>query len=117
MLARANRIVRADDYRNTVRRGRKSATAHCVVYLRQQPSAEPGQVPPPRFGFIVSKAVGNAVTRNTIRRRLKAIAHANLDSVPPGTDVVIRALPSVVEAGWLILHDEITRVMDKGVKA
>ena len=123
MLARANRIVRADDYRNTVRRGRKSATAHCVVYLRMRngasgadASSASGPVPA-RFGFIVSKAVGNAVTRNTIRRRLKAIAHENLESVPSGTDVVIRALPSVVEVGWPILLDEITRVMDKGVKA
>ena len=117
MLARANRIVLADDYRNTVRRGRKSATAHCVVYLRQQAGERSVAVGPPRFGFIVSKAVGNAVIRNTIRRRLKAVAHANLESVPWGTDVVIRALPSVVEAGWPILLDEITRVMDKGVKA
>lgn len=113
MLARANRIVRADDYRNTVRRGRKSATAHCVVYVRSG-SAPAGHV---RFGFIVSKAVGNAVARNTVRRRLKAIAHERLSVLPEGTDVVIRALPGTIGVPWSTLLDEITEVIDKGLRA
>lgn len=113
MLARANRIVRADDYRNTVRRGRKSATAHCVVYVRT------GSAPTPevRFGFIVAKTVGNAVVRNTVRRRLKAIAHEKLDVLPEGTDVVIRALPGSIEVPWSTLLEEISVVIDKGVRA
>ncbi|BDZ48684.1 ribonuclease P protein component [Frondihabitans sucicola] len=126
MLARANRIVRADDYRNTVRRGRKSATAHCVVYVRVVPARElpvrdfPGQsgsarAPEVRFGFIVAKTVGNAVVRNTVRRRLKAIAHEKLSVLPQGTDVVIRALPGSIEVPWSTLLEEITEVIDKGV--
>jgi ribonuclease P protein component len=113
VLARANRIVRADDYRNTVRRGRKSATAHCVVYVRSG-SAPAGHV---RFGFIVAKTVGNAVVRNTVRRRLKAIAHEKLDVLPEGTDVVIRALPGSIDVPWSTLRDEITTVVDKGLRA
>lgn len=119
MLARANRIVRADDYRNTVRRGRKSATAHCVVYVRTgtAPTHES------RFGFIVAKPVGNAVVRNTVRRRLKAVAYETRGVLPQGTDVVIRALPGSIEAPWSTLLEEISavfegvsEVIDKGVK-
>lgn len=113
MLARANRIVRADDYRNTVRRGRKSATAHCVVYVRSSGSPTPDS----RFGFIVAKTVGNAVVRNTVRRRLKAIAHEKLPVLPQGTDVVIRALPGTIEVPWSTLLEEITEVIDKGLRA
>jgi ribonuclease P protein component len=113
VLARANRIVRADDYRNTVRRGRKSATAHGVVYVRPD-SAPAGTV---RFGFIVAKTVGNAVVRNTVRRRLKAVAHAKLSVLPEGTDVVIRALPGSIEVPWSTLLEEISVVIDKGVRA
>ncbi|RKR75829.1 ribonuclease P protein component [Frondihabitans australicus] len=142
MLARANRIVRADDYRNTVRRGRKSATAHCVVYVRsgrpapQGPAVSaPGDIAQePRFGFIVSKAVGNAVTRNTVRRRLKAVSHELLrtgvaaEFLPERTDVVIRALPGSIGVPWSTLLEEIDGVVrsimpansrgvvDKGVK-
>lgn len=124
MLSRVNRIVRADDYRNTVRRGRKSATAHFVVYVR--PDGAPS--PESRFGFIVSKAVGNAVVRNTVRRRLKGASHEILIDglggrfLPERTDVVIRALPGSIGVPWSTLLEEISGVLhgvslviDKGV--
>lgn len=129
MLARANRIVRADDYRNTVRRGRKSVTAHCVVYRRvgsQRVVSEPvvsGQGSPLRFGFIVSKQVGNAVTRNTVRRRLKGVAHEILTEArergfsPERTDIVIRALPGSIGVPWSTLLEEISTVVNEGVTA
>ena len=109
MLARANRIVRADDYRNTVRRGRKSGTAHSVVYVRRRYD---DQV---RFGFIVAKTVGNAVARNTVRRRLKHVCHDILPGVPPGTDVVVRALPGSLDVPWSTLLRDISGVVDKVV--
>jgi ribonuclease P protein component len=120
-LAKANRIVRADDYRNTVRRGRKSATAHCVVYARRRPTDIEPLGPEARFGFIVAKNVGNAVARNTVRRRLKAIAYGRLtatdqDFLPERTDVVIRALPGSIEVPWSTLLEEITEVIDRGAR-
>jgi len=112
VLARANRIVRADDYRNTVRRGRKSATAHSVVYVRRHDDG--GDV---RFGFIVAKTVGNAVVRNTVRRRLKGVCHEMLPTLPRGLDVVIRALPGSPDVAWSTLLSDISEVVDRGVKA
>jgi ribonuclease P protein component len=109
VLARANRIVRADDYRNTVRRGRKSGTAHSVVYVRRR---DDDLV---RFGFIVAKTVGNAVARNTVRRRLKHVCHDILPGVPPGTDVVVRALPGSLDVPWSTLLRDISGVVDKVV--
>ena len=63
---------------------------------------------PARFGFIVTKAVGGAVTRNTVKRRLRAVGHAVLPSVARGTDVVIRALPGSAAVPWTTLHSEIS---------
>lgn len=102
MLARVNRVVRADDYRRIVRRGRKVGATHTVGYLVDR--ADGGPV---RFGFIVAKTVGNAVTRNRVRRRLKAASYALLGSVRPGMDVVVRALPASAEASWVTLRGEI----------
>ncbi|MCS6561463.1 MULTISPECIES: ribonuclease P protein component [Curtobacterium] len=113
MLASANRIVRGDDYRNVVRRGRKSATAHVVVSVVRQPADCNG---PTRFGFIVAKTVGNAVTRNLIRRRLKAIAHDLLVERPQGFDVVVRVLPAASQAGWPTLLEDVTRSFARGVE-
>jgi ribonuclease P protein component len=113
VLARANRIVRGDDYRNVVRRGRKSATAHVVVSVVRRPADPNG---PSRFGFIVAKTVGNAVTRNLIRRRLKAIAHGILADSPVGYDVVVRALPAASQAGWPTLLEDVVRSYARGVE-
>lgn len=111
MLARANRIVRGDDYRTVVRRGRKSATAHAVVSVVRHRGV-PGA--PSRFGFIVSKQVGNAVTRNRVRRRLKAIAHDLLAEQPTGIDVVVRALPAAAQASWPTLVADVSRSFAHG---
>lgn len=61
----------------------------------------------PRFGFIVSKAVGNAVMRNTVRRRLKAVCAEALPGVRQGADIVIRALPSSAGASFAELRAQV----------
>jgi ribonuclease P protein component len=65
----------------------------------------------PRFGFIVSKRVGTAVTRNTVRRRLKAACAAALPSTRAGADVVIRALPSAADADFHALQADVARCL------
>ncbi|HYJ50144.1 MAG TPA: ribonuclease P protein component [Microbacterium sp.] len=104
MLARPNRLTRGADYRAVVRRGLRCAGAHTVMYVRSSDEQRPA-----RFGFIVSKQVGSAVVRNTVRRRLKAVCHDELTAVRPGSDVVIRALPSAANAEFSVLHDEVSR--------
>lgn len=47
----------------------------------------------PKVGFIVSKAVGNAVVRHRVARRLRHLMRERLDRLPPDAAVVIRALP------------------------
>lgn len=48
---------------------------------------------PPRVGFVVSKAVGNAVVRHRVARRLRHLMRERLGRLPAGTLVVVRALP------------------------
>jgi ribonuclease P protein component len=117
VLARANRIVRGEDYRSVVRRGRRSATAHVVVSVVRRSTGDPVvDAAPTRFGFIVAKTVGNAVTRNTVRRRFKAIAHGLLPGLPVGYDVVVRALPAAAQAGWPTLLEDVSRSCARGVE-
>lgn len=110
MLAKANRLVRADDYRRLVRRGRRVASRHAVVYIIRGDESRP-----PRFGFIVAKTVGVAVARNLVRRRLKALSFTALPRLAPGTEVVIRALPGSAQVGWDILRSEISEILGGGV--
>lgn len=61
--------------------------------------AEPSiRVGGPHFGLIVSKAVGSAVVRHRVARRLRHICARLVPDVPAETDIVIRALPGAATA-------------------
>lgn len=55
---------------------------------------------PARVGFIVPRAVGNAVVRNRVKRRLRHLVRHRLGSLPCGTLVVVRALPRAAGASY-----------------
>jgi ribonuclease P protein component len=106
VLARPNRLTRGAEYKAVVRRGRRCAAVHTVTYVTS--SGEPST---PRFGFIVSRQVGSAVVRNTVRRRLKAVCAESLATIGPGNDIVIRALPTAATASFGDLRDEVSRCL------
>jgi ribonuclease P protein component len=112
VLAKPNRLTRGSDYRMTVRRGARCVGAHTITYVRDS-----GESSDARFGFIVSKQVGGAVVRNTVRRRLKAVCAEALPHVRPGADIVIRALPSSATAGFGMLRDEVLRCLERKAAA
>lgn len=62
-----------------------------------------------RFGFIISKAVGNAVTRNLVRRRMKSVVQQHLHAGFTGMEVVFRARPSSATVTYAELEAELTR--------
>ncbi|WP_372734309.1 ribonuclease P protein component, partial [Nocardioides sp.] len=84
-----------------MRLGRRAGSRALVVHLAVPPaptdatdSSGPGaQRDPARAGLVVSKAVGNAVVRTRVKRRLRHQLAARLDRVPLGATVVVRALP------------------------
>ncbi|MEU1973219.1 ribonuclease P protein component [Microbacterium sp. NPDC019599] len=112
MLARPNRLTRGAEYKAVVRRGRRCAAAHTITYVVTSDDERPA-----RFGFIVSKQVGSAVVRNTVRRRLKAVCSGSLDGVSRGSDIVIRALPSAATADFSDLREEVERCLARRAAA
>lgn len=66
-----------------------------------------------RVGFVVSKAVGNAVVRNRTKRRLRHLMGARLQLVPAGAGVVVRALPAAAAADSRALGAELDRLLAK----
>lgn len=93
MLPAQARLTTAAQFAAVVRGGRRAGTRRLVVHLL--PSER--QVPP-RAGFVVSGKVGNSVVRHRVTRRLRPLVREQLDSLPAGTAVVIRALPSAATA-------------------
>ena len=105
MLAKANRIVAATDYRRLVRSGRKARGALALAYgSRSRPDA------PLRMGVIVARSVGKAVVRNRVRRRIKAVGW-ELAQELRGLDVVVRALPPAAGADFAAIDGEVRRLV------
>ncbi|BCJ59421.1 ribonuclease P protein component [Micromonospora endophytica] len=114
MLAAAQRLRRSSDFAAAVRGGRRAGRGTLVVHLSLPSTAgttdtapkpawggtEADSAPEPRAGFVVSKAVGPAVVRNRVRRRLRHLVRERLDTLPAGSTLVVRALPPAAEATY-----------------
>lgn len=99
---------RSEDFRRTVRHGVRAGRRTVVVHALRHPSAVDADRPAdvtepvtvaPQVGFVVSKAVGSAVRRNRVRRRLRHLTLPHLAELSDQTLVVVRALPPAATAG------------------
>ncbi|OFL67927.1 hypothetical protein HMPREF2757_09690 [Brevibacterium sp. HMSC063G07] len=97
VLPARNRIRRPEDFKRIFRSGRKAGSQALVIH------ADFDTAHAPRVGFIVSKAVGNAVTRNLVKRRLRAISSELMGQLTG--DYVIRALPKAAHCDYAQLKD------------
>lgn len=110
MLAPQYRLRSTALFGQTIRNGRKKGSRTVVVHVlagsaRAEELPLPlqeGATAGPRMGLVVSKAVGNAVTRHNTSRKLRDAFRMVLEEgsleFPAGTTVVIRALPKSATA-------------------
>ncbi|MCF6378448.1 ribonuclease P protein component [Nocardioides KLBMP 9356] len=110
MLPAVHRLTDSDDFRRAVRSGRRAGSSTMVVHLWVDPERDG----PARVGFTVSKAVGNAATRNRVKRRLRHLTREHLPSLeelPGRAALVVRALPAAAEASYAALGDDLGRTL------
>lgn len=117
MLPRRHKLTSPAEFKRTIRGGRRGGSRTLVVHVHDR-STEPGDPDPsltggPRFGLVVSKAVGNAVTRHTVSRRLRHCAQRIVDKLPCSTDIVIRALPAAGTADSARLAADLHKALRK----
>src|SRR5215210_3852368 len=75
--------------------------------------AFPNEKGTPRLGLSVSRKVGNAVTRNAVRRRLKEVFHACISEISGDLDLVVSARPPAADAGFEELREEFSESLGK----
>lgn len=102
---------RSFDFERAVRRGARAGRSTVVVHLARVPDRTDG----PLVGLVVSKAVGNAVHRNLVKRRLRGAAAAHVDELPQDALVVLRALPASAAAAFSQLDRDVSRAIDKAL--
>ena len=128
MLDRRHRLTSSAGFTTATRRGDRAGSRTLVVHLWTGGSDAPragstagsagGSAPgradavDPRVGFVVSRAVGNAVTRNRVKRRLRELVRARLRSLPDAGLLVVRALPASAAASYA----DLARDLDKALR-
>ncbi|WP_089773728.1 ribonuclease P protein component [Ruania alba] len=107
MLPARHRMRAADEFGAAIRSGARSSSRRVVVHF----SSETTRARTARVGFVVSKAVGNAVTRNAVKRRLRALMADRVANLPEGSAVVVRALPSSAESSFAGLRSDLDEAL------
>ncbi len=101
------RLSKKSDFDELKKAGRRFAGRYLsIVFVRR------GSEGPAFVGFAISKRVGNAVVRNRIRRRLRAISASGEAAFTPGS-YLIAVKPSAKESGYWELKSDVDSVLRK----
>jgi ribonuclease P protein component len=92
--------------RTGIRAGRPCVVGHLLVRDDAVHGGEPARV-----GFVVSRAVGSAVTRNRVKRRLRELVRGYLQSLPGGSLLVVRANAAAAHASQADLAADLDLVI------
>ena len=111
-VQRRHRLSRSRDFDAVYRHGRSVSTRFLVLYWFAR--EEGGDA---RLGFAVPKAVGPAVVRNKIKRRLRETFRSRLPELPQDQDYVLVVRPGLAEAvdarGFDWLADRVDEILGK----
>ena len=107
-MQKEHRLAKREDFNRVYRRGKSAANLQFVLYFL--PQKEPG---PFRLGVSVSKKLGNAVMRNSIRRKMKEIVRLGREDVLPGIDIVIIARKPAAEMNYDNMKKSLYHVMKR----
>lgn len=99
---RRSRLLKHADFQAVYQQGRKHFSGNVAVFYRERNEAQGARV-----GFTVSKALGGAVDRNRIRRRMRAAVQRHLGTLVCPLDVVLHPRKSVLTMDFGKLDAEI----------
>jgi ribonuclease P protein component len=107
---------RPEEFKRVMRSGRRAGGATLVVHVLLANGIATDEVPectPPKVGFVVSRAVGSAVVRNRVKRRLRELMRGRLARLPGGCLLVVRAHPAAAGASQAELAADLDLALGK----
>jgi ribonuclease P protein component len=112
---RRHRLSRSRDFDAVYRHGRSVSTRYLVLYWFARQEEAPDDAA--RLGLAVPKAVGTAVVRNRIKRRLREVFRAHSEELPQNQDYVLVVRPGLAEAaetrGFDWLTERVEEILGK----
>ena len=112
---RAARLLKHADFRRVYEQGRRHFSANLTAFYVVQPGAKV-----PRIGYTVSRALGGAVDRNRMKRRLREATRDVWNGFSLAVDIVVNPKKSVLQADFAVLVEEMRKalaVIEKHVAA
>lgn len=116
MLPARHRLRRHRDFQAALARSPdryRGSGRFVALSLTTGATASAGPAGSVRAGFIVSKAVGPAVVRNRVKRRLRALVRDRLAQLPSGSDLVVRAAPPAAAASGAELAGDLDAALQR----
>lgn len=99
---RSARLLRHADFERVYKQGQRHFSAHMTVFYLRRAEGDG-----PRIGFTVGRAMGGAVVRNRIKRRLREAVRLTRPAAGPPADVVINPKKALVTAEFADLLQEL----------
>ena len=97
--------MRRGEFDAVYRTGKRRSSSHFTVFFRAN------QMPQSRFGFSIKKALGGAVVRNRMRRRMREIVRCHRQEIPAGWDIVIHPKSAMARAPFAALTADLLRLL------
>ncbi|MBD3362955.1 ribonuclease P protein component [Candidatus Dojkabacteria bacterium] len=114
MLPKSYRIRKQKEFDLIYKEHKSLNSQNLQIYLRYVNSKERVIYPErtyPRFGFVLSKKIGNAVERNRVKRLLREIIRLTLPKLKDNFEALVIPFPQIVNATYYELETEIINTL------
>jgi ribonuclease P protein component len=106
-VKRAWRLKAESDVQRVWQQGR--AFAHPLVLLRVRANG----LEHSRAAFVAGKKIGNAVTRNRAKRRLREAVRPHMTNIVPGHDFVVIARGNITDAAFTDIQQAVLELLKR----
>ena len=106
---RESRLLRHADFDRVYREGKRHFSTNMTVFFLPRVDPPPAGL---RIGLTVSRALGGAVDRNRIRRRMREAVRMTRPVSGPPIDVVINPKRLVLKAEFAVVVKEVGRAFE-----
>jgi ribonuclease P protein component len=106
----SHRLRKHADYQLVYKAGRKQFSKQIAYFHALRPADRRSDTPGPRIGLTVPKALGKAVDRNRIKRRMREAVRAALPLITSPVDVILHPRRSVIDRDFQLLKREVAQI-------